>query len=163
LAGLRMTVVKTLYFDGRALQLLDQRALPGRVSYLACESAAETAEAIRALVVRGAPAIGVAAAFGVVLAVEEAVAGGGAVLPAIESAIVVLAKSRPTAVNLFWALDRMRSEYDRVAGLEPKQILEALIVAAQRILDDDIASCRAIGEHGAPLLPEKAQVLTHCN
>jgi len=123
---------------GDALELLDQRLLPERTEYVACRSAEEVAQAIRDMVVRGAPAIGCAAAFGVALAKGAPEAFG------------VLAQSRPTAVNLFWALERMRNSND----------LEAEAIA---IFEEDIAANRAIGAHGAALVPEGARVLTHCN
>ncbi len=130
--------IEPLRWRGDALELLDQRRLPEQMVYLRCASAEAVAAAIRDMVVRGAPAIGCAAAFGVVL-------GRGA-----ESAYEALAKSRPTAVNLFWALERMRGARD----------LEAEAIA---ILAEDIATNRAIGAHGAALIPEGARILTHCN
>jgi methylthioribose-1-phosphate isomerase len=120
------------------LELLDQRALPGQSVYLTCRTAAEVADAIRDMVVRGAPAIGCAAAFGVVL-------GKGS-----REAHEVLAASRPTAVNLFWALERMKEAKD----------LEKEAVA---IFEEDLAANKALGAHGAKLLPAKARVLTYCN
>ncbi|MCX7962715.1 MAG: S-methyl-5-thioribose-1-phosphate isomerase [Burkholderiales bacterium] len=125
-------------WTGAALELLDQRRLPGEISYVVCRSAAEVARAIREMVVRGAPAIGCAAAFGVVL-------DRGA-----PEAYEALAASRPTAVNLFWALERMK----RAADLEAE---------ARAIFAEDIAANRAIGAHGASLLPRGARVLTYCN
>ena len=130
--------IEPLRWRGDALELLDQRRLPEETIYLRCSSAAEVAAAIRCMVVRGAPAIGCAAAFGVVL-------GQGA-----ESAYAVLAQSRPTAVNLYWALERMR----KAADLEAE---------ARAILAEDIAANRALGAYGAPLVPDGARVMTHCN
>jgi methylthioribose-1-phosphate isomerase len=150
-------------FDGGALHLLDQRALPGEVRYEICRTADEVARAIKALVVRGAPAIGVAAAFGVVLAVRRANESGTSIDAALEAAHETLAASRPTAVNLFWALGQMRrtrAAWPSGAGVEIAAALEA---KAHRILRDDVASCRAMGEFGAALLPTTARVLTHCN
>jgi len=123
---------------GDALELLDQRLLPERAEYVRCRTAAEVAQAIRDMVVRGAPAIGCAAAFGVALA------------KGAPDACEVLARSRPTAVNLFWALERMRRARD----------LEAEAVA---IYEEDIAANRAIGAHGAALVPDGARVMTYCN
>ncbi len=130
--------IEPLRWRGDTLELLDQRRLPEETIYLRCSSAAEVATAIRCMAVRGAPAIGCAAAFGVVL-------GQGA-----ESAYAVLAQSRPTAVNLFWALQRMR----KAADLEAE---------ARAILAEDIAANRALGAYGAPLVPDGARVMTHCN
>ncbi len=131
--------------DG-ALHLLDQLRLPGEEIWIACTSAEEVADAIRRMVVRGAPAIGCAAAYGVALAAR---AGGS-----IEDAIALLGASRPTAVNLFWALGEMRVTV--LAGGD----LEARAIEIHR---EDIAMCRAIGRHGAALIPDGATVLTHCN
>lgn len=150
-------------FDGEALHLLDQRALPSEVKYLACRTAEATAVAIKSLVVRGAPAIGVAAAFGVALEAKRAAESGSSLDHALEAAHKVLAASRPTAVNLFWALERMRSVRSAHQGAADQAVVAALMVEARKIHDDDIASCRAMGEFGAALFPERARVLTHCN
>jgi len=141
-------VVTTMRWTGATLELLDQRLLPERIEYLACRNAAEVARAIRDMVVRGAPAIGCAAAFGIALA-----ARGG---PPLEEDFEVLARSRPTAVNLFWALERMRTALAaRGAG--------ALEAEALAIFEEDLAVNRAIGAQGAPLVPDGARVMTHCN
>jgi methylthioribose-1-phosphate isomerase len=115
--------------------LLDQRLLPDKLVYVTCKSAEDVANAIRDMVVRGAPAIGCAAAFGVVLS---------------KGGYDVLAKSRPTAVNLFWALERMK----KAKNLEAE---------AKAIFEEDLAANRAMGQHGAALIPEGARVLTYCN
>lgn len=156
-------MAETMTFDGDALHLLDQRALPGEVRYLACRTADETAQAIRSLVVRGAPAIGVAAAFGIALAAKRATESGASLDGALEAAHKVLATSRPTAVNLFWALEQMRGVRSAHPGAAPQAMVAALVAAARKIHDDDIASCRAMGEFGAALFPDRARVLTHCN
>ncbi len=158
-----MSAPETMTFDGNALHLLDQRALPGEVRYEICRSAEETAQAIKTLVVRGAPAIGVAAAFGVVLAAKRAMEAGAPLDPALDAAHQVLAASRPTAVNLFWALEQMRRARAGVLQALAPEVVVALASEANRILTDDVASCRAIGEFGAALFPEHARVLTHCN
>ena len=150
-------------FDGDALHLLDQRALPGEVRYEACRTAEETARAIKTLVVRGAPAIGVAAAFGVALAAKRAVETKEPLDPALEVAHRVLSQSRPTAVNLFWALDQMKRVRSAHSGDSDAEVVTALVAEAQKIHDDDIASCRAMGDFGASLFPAHARVLTHCN
>ena len=128
--------IEPIRWKGDRLELLDQRLLPDQTVYISCKSAAEVAAAIRDMVVRGAPAIGCAAAFGVVL--------GG------EDSFEVLAKSRPTAVNLFWALERMK----RAKNPETEAIA---------IFEEDLAANRAMGEHGAKLIPERARVMTYCN
>jgi methylthioribose-1-phosphate isomerase len=122
------------------------------------------ADAIRTLVVRGAPAIGVAAAFGVVLAARASVATSFEMLMAdLEVAFKGLASTRPTAVNLFWALDRMRRTGEAL-GDRPLEVVRARLLAeAQAILDEDLAANRALGEHGAALVPPRARILTHCN
>ena len=140
--------VDTLRWTGEALELLDQRALPERLEYVACRTAADTARAIRDMVVRGAPAIGCAAAFGVALDARR-----GAEL---EAGFEALASSRPTAVNLFWALERMR----RVLKQHGPSALEHEAIA---IFEEDLAVNRAIGAHGADLVPDHARIMTHCN
>jgi methylthioribose-1-phosphate isomerase len=154
---------RTLSFDDGALHLLDQRALPSEVRYLVCRSAEETAEAIKSLVVRGAPAIGVAAAFGVVLAGQRALETGSSLDDALENAHEILAGSRPTAVNLFWALDQMRRVQLSLAQAPGEALVTALLDQARQLLSDDLAACLAMGDFGADLLPEPARVLTHCN
>ena len=153
----------TVRYDSDGLHLLDQRALPGVVRFEICRTARETAAAIRTLVVRGAPAIGVSAAFGVVVAAERAMEAGEPLDIALDAAEDILAASRPTAVNLFWALRQMRGTREAASGKSNAAILDALRDAAQRILDEDVAACRAMGEFGAALLPSPARVLTHCN
>jgi len=140
--------VDAMRWTGEALELLDQRALPERIEYVACRSAADTARAIREMVVRGAPAIGCAAAFGIAL---DAMRGAE-----LEAGFDALAKSRPTAVNLFWALDRMRKALHRRGA-------SALAGEAVAIYEEDVAVNRAIGAHGAALVPDRARIMTHCN
>jgi methylthioribose-1-phosphate isomerase len=131
-------------WKGDSIEFLDQRLLPERLEYVSCRTAAEVAAAIRSMVVRGAPAIGCAAAFGLAL---EAARGGERSL-----AETVLAASRPTAVNLFWALERMRAIPD--AGAEAEAIA---------IYEQDLAANRRMGELGAALVPDGARIMTHCN
>ncbi len=152
--------IRAVVWKEDTLYLLDQRALPAREDYLPFHDAGAVAQAIRDMVVRGAPAIGITAAFGVVLAARQAFAQAGADWrSAIEADLARLAASRPTAVNLFWALDRMRACFGRVEG-DP---VPALIIEAQAILDEDIAANRRMGELGAALLTDTRGVLTHCN
>jgi methylthioribose-1-phosphate isomerase len=149
--------------DGR-LALIDQTRLPTEEVERSCGSWPEVAEAIRSLVVRGAPAIGVAAAFGVVLAARASRATARSTLLAdVEEAIKGLAVTRPTAVNLFWALDRMRRTAEAGPELSVGALRDRLLVEAQAILAEDLAANRAMGAHGAALVPEHARLLTHCN
>jgi methylthioribose-1-phosphate isomerase len=130
--------VEPIRWHGDRLELLDQRLLPDRLEYITCRTAEEVAKAIKDMVVRGAPAIGCAAAFGVVL-------GKGA-----ESSFKILSESRPTAVNLFWALERMKKAKD-------------LTAEAEAIFREDLAANHALGDLGAALIPQNARVMTHCN
>lgn len=143
------------------LKLLDQRGLPLREEYLYCESAAAVAQAIRDMVVRGAPAIGIAAAYGVVLAARERFrqeAGNWA--RACSADLEALVAARPTAVNLAWAIARMRRRID--AG-PPGDPVPALLEEAQRMHAEDIAANHAMGSYGAELIAPGSSVLTHCN
>ena len=133
-----MAAVEPIRWHGDRVEFLDQRLLPDQTVYVTCRTAEEVAAAIRDMVVRGAPAIGCAAAFGVVLS-------GGS-----KESYKILAKSRPTAVNLFWALARMKRAKD-------------LKAEAEAIFNEDLAANRAMGELGAALIPKKARVMTHCN
>ncbi len=142
----RSEAVEPIRWTDDTLHLLDQRRLPHEVTYVACRNAQEVATAIREMVVRGAPAIGVSAAFGIALAAKN---GDDVVAAARE-----LRRARPTAVNLMWAVDRMLAAHARGADLTRE---------AQQIFDDDVAANRRIGRFGAELLGSRATVLTHCN
>lgn len=146
---------------GDALVIIDQTLLPNEVRYLRLRETEDICEAIRMLRVRGAPAIGVAAAFGAYLAARFAPDEQleGSFLAACDA----LAASRPTAVNLFWALDRMRRAYAAVRGGEPGEIRRALRREAQAIMDEDIEISRSIGRCGLELLRPGMGILTHCN
>jgi methylthioribose-1-phosphate isomerase len=151
-------------FSGDRLILLDQTLLPGREVEREYTRWEDVADAIRTLVVRGAPAIGVAAAFGVVLAARESRATSvDALLADLETAVKGLAATRPTAVNLFWALDRMRRVADTLRGQRIDQARARLLAEAEAILAEDLAANRALGDHGAALVPPNARILTHCN
>ncbi|QIK37963.1 S-methyl-5-thioribose-1-phosphate isomerase [Caldichromatium japonicum] len=148
------------WHEGR-LYLLDQRLLPERAEFVGYDQAAEVAHAIRTMVVRGAPAIGVTAAYGVVLAGHAAYKLAGADWKqAIGDDLERLAAARPTAVNLFWALQRMRR---LIAHLEHGDPTEALLAEAIRIHEEDCAASRRIGELGAALIEGPTEVITHCN
>lgn len=149
---------ETLLFADGVLDLLDQTRLPGQLARLRCGSVPEVHDAIRRLVVRGAPAIGVAAAYGVCLARDES---GQPTRRSFLQAIDYLATSRPTAVNLFWALERMKSVVEATA--EDDRLVASLVAEATAIHEEDREMCRAIGRHGAALLERCDRVLTHCN
>jgi methylthioribose-1-phosphate isomerase len=156
--------VETLRWHGTRLELIDQRALPARLEYVSCTSAAEVAEAIRAMVVRGAPAIGCAAAFGVALeAKRQEHCTRTEFDAAMGIAFKTLAASRPTAVNLFWALDRMRAALGTETREDPKRVAARLAEAALELFNADVETNRAIGRAGAALVPDNARVLTYCN
>jgi len=151
-------------FTGGRLILLDQTLLPGREVEREYTRWEDVADAIRTLVVRGAPAIGVAAAFGVVLAARESRAtSADALLSDLETAVKGLAATRPTAVNLFWALDRMRGVADTLRERSLDEARARLLAEAEAILAEDVAANRALGDHGAALVPPNARILTHCN
>ncbi len=156
--------VETLRWRRDRVELIDQRALPQRVEYLACATAAEVAAAIRDMVVRGAPAIGCAAAFGIALeATRPTFSSLEDFYRAIDRAFVELGASRPTAVNLFWALDRMRRAFDGARHLPPEEIAARLAAEAEAIFAEDLEVNRAIGRYGAALIGDGARIMTHCN
>ncbi|MBX3650777.1 MAG: S-methyl-5-thioribose-1-phosphate isomerase [Burkholderiales bacterium] len=159
-----MTAFHTLRWVDDSLELLDQRLLPARLEYPRFTNAEAVAGAIRDLVVRGAPAIGCAAAYGI--AVEARRLRGqstGQFDAGLKQAFDVLGASRPTAVNLQWALDRMRRQLDGSAGLDNSARANVLLIAARTIADEDVRINRAMGTHGAALLPDVCCVMTHCN
>lgn len=158
-----MEEIRTIYYEMGKLYLLDQNAIPERVEYLCCRTYAEVAESIRRMTVRGAPAIGVAAAYGVVLAALRAMDRGQVLGAAVEAAITELKTTRPTAVNLFWALDRMRNRFESEQKSNPQAIVAALTREAQSITDMEAEANRRMGDWGATLVPEQARVITHCN
>ncbi|MBI4178551.1 S-methyl-5-thioribose-1-phosphate isomerase [bacterium] len=163
-------MLNPIRWTGGGLTLLDQRRLPAQTVYLKPKNVNQVADAIRTLAVRGAPAIGIAAAYGVVLGLKRLAKSSGARAAAVDQAgpfseiVETLRSTRPTAVNLFWALERMRR---RFLALPPAASLTAAVRAleaeAVEIHREDQASCAAIGRHGAELLPQKATVVTHCN
>ncbi|MEZ5398059.1 MAG: S-methyl-5-thioribose-1-phosphate isomerase [Bryobacteraceae bacterium] len=148
--------------DGRpAVVMIDQTKLPRETVYVECGDYLEVASAIRTMVIRGAPAIGVAAAMG--MAIGALRADGDDLDRAIEEIGATLAATRPTAVNLFWAIDRMKALYAALRGQPAEAIRARMIEEAQRIKDEDVAICRQLGAHGAALVPDGKTVLTHCN
>jgi len=162
--------IETLRWANNKLEMIDQRILPASFEYLAYDSAASVAEGIRSMVVRGAPAIGVAAAYGVALEalrlsppLGQAQGERNEFKKGMEAGFTVLAQSRPTAVNLFWGLNRMRGVWESVNGLSSDAVAQRLLAEAHEILAEDIRINRAMGAFGAELLADGARVLTHCN
>ncbi len=156
-------MVPTVEWKDGAVRLLDQSRLPTYVEFVDCRDYRAVAQAIRELKVRGAPAIGVTAAMGVALGAQTAAADYDRFVKQVGEICDHLAASRPTAVNLFWAIARMR---ETLAALKDKTVGEIkaeLILESQAILDEDIALCKAMGRHGATLIQSGQTVLTHCN
>jgi methylthioribose-1-phosphate isomerase len=156
--------VETLRWRDGTLEMIDQRLLPLRFEYRVCRTASEVADAIRTMVVRGAPAIGVAAGYGVALDVIHAASGARASqVAAFERAFDELSASRPTAVNLAWALNRQRQLLLRLREREDTDLGAALLREAHAILREDVEANQAMGRHGATLIADGARILTHCN
>jgi methylthioribose-1-phosphate isomerase len=153
-------VIPTVAWQDGALVMIDQRRLPAEESYVRCADEGAVADAIRDMVIRGAPAIGVAAAFGVALAARRA--GDATLMADVDRACALLASTRPTAVNLFWAVERVRRVAQRVAS-EGGDVRDALLAEAEAIEREDVEACRRMGDHGAALLPDGVRLLTHCN
>jgi methylthioribose-1-phosphate isomerase len=153
-------MVETIQWTDAGVVMIDQTRLPREQVFVTCRGYREVAEAIRSMVIRGAPAIGVAAAMGVALGVQEDAEFGPA---DFETVCETLAQTRPTAVNLFWAIDRMRRLAASLNGAPRHEVVQRMIREACQIRSEDIAICRAIGRHGAPLVPDGKTVLTHCN
>jgi methylthioribose-1-phosphate isomerase len=159
-------MLPTIEWNDEGVVMIDQRKLPGVEVYVTCKSPKEVAKAIKTMVIRGAPAIGVAAAMGLALGVRSSKATGTQKLATeFYRVCEVMAATRPTAVNLFWAIDRMKRVFAELAGAGQSvdQIKVRLESEARMIHDEDVASCRAMGAHGATVVPETARVLTHCN
>jgi methylthioribose-1-phosphate isomerase len=161
---------KTIEWTDDGVRMIDQTKLPTEEVYVTCRTYQEVAEAIRSMVIRGAPAIGVAAAMGVALGVKNS---GARTTPELcadfETVAEVIGKTRPTAVNLFWAIERMRTAFTNSLSCALPEAQAIAVVKssledeAKRILADDIAINEAMGRHGATLMPESGTVLTHCN
>src|SRR5919205_945448 len=159
-------MLPTIAREADAVVMIDQRKLPAEEIYVRCKTAPEVAKAIKSMVIRGAPAIGVAAAFGIALGVRKSKSTGTQKLAAEFYKICeLMASTRPTAVNLFWAIDRMKRAFAQAvgAGESVEQIKDRLDREAQQIHDEDVASCRAMGAFGAEVVPADARILTHCN
>jgi methylthioribose-1-phosphate isomerase len=159
-------MLPTIEWKDDAVVMIDQRKLPASEVYVTCKTAYDVAKAIKTMVIRGAPAIGVAAAMGLALGMRRSRATGTKQYTTeFQRLCEQMAATRPTAVNLFWAIERMKESFAAAAqaGHSVEAITAALEATARQIHDDDVASCRAMGAHGAALVPEDARILTHCN
>src|SRR5437867_8417754 len=159
-------MLPTIAREPGAVVMIDQRKLPKEEIYVRCKTAPEVARAIKTMVIRGAPAIGVAAAMGIALGIRSSKVTGTQKLAAeFHRSCELMAATRPTAVNLFWAIERMKRTFAAAAqaGESVAQIKDRLDKEAQAIHDEDVASCRALGGFGAEIVPAEARVLTHCN
>jgi len=149
-------MVETIRWTDDGVIMIDQTRLPREVAYVTCRTYTEVADAIRTMVIRGAPAIGVAAAMGVALGVLHSA-------DPFDRICDTLARTRPTAVNLFWAIDRMKKLFESLRGRPIEEIQSRLVAEAIQIRLQDIAINEAIGRHGAELVPDGKTILTHCN
>lgn len=148
-------MVETIVWTNDGVVMIDQRVLPREETYITARNYLEMADAIKTMVIRGAPAIGVAAAMGVALGVQEGAD--------FETVCSTLAATRPTAVNLFWGIERMRRLKAALGDISREDLVKQMIAEAQTTREEDIAICKAIGKHGADLVPDGKTVLTHCN
>ena len=156
--------LRTIWWENEAAYLIDQTLLPGKHEIRVCRTVEEIWEAVRVLRIRGAPAIGVAAAYGVCLGVRgRPFADSSELLKRVEEVADYLATCRPTAVNLFWALERMKQTALDNARLPPDKLSDRLLQEAHSIRDEDDLTCREIGRHGSDIIEDGQAVLTHCN
>ncbi|MEW5805859.1 MAG: S-methyl-5-thioribose-1-phosphate isomerase [Acidobacteriota bacterium] len=155
---------KTIEWTENGVVMIDQRALPAREAYLTLKTPEEIADAIKKMAIRGAPAIGVAAAMGIALGAKNFTS-----LPPdefkskVEALFPLFASTRPTAVNLFWAIKRMKNLFEEKIASSPDRIAALMVLEAHAIMEEDIHANRRIGEFGSTLIPSEASVLTHCN
>ncbi|HLV87014.1 MAG TPA: S-methyl-5-thioribose-1-phosphate isomerase [Candidatus Sulfotelmatobacter sp.] len=157
-------MIQTLEWTEGGVRFIDQTKLPTEETYVTCKTHEQVADVIRNMVVRGAPAIGVAAAMGIALGVRNSKAeSSGDLKRDFDQICDMLGKTRPTAVNLFWAIRRMQEKFERIRIRPIPQIKQTLIEEAQRMHAEDIAANQAMGKHGAALMPAEGGVLTHCN
>jgi methylthioribose-1-phosphate isomerase len=159
-------MLPTIAWQDDDIVMVDQRKLPANEVYVTCKTVNDVAKAIQTMVIRGAPAIGVCAAMGLALGAARSKATGTKQFTTeFQRNCDLLAATRPTAVNLFWAIERMKRSFSEgaLAGESVDQLKDRLRKEADRIHDEDVASCRAIGAHGATLVPAVANILTHCN
>ena len=159
-------MLPTIDWKDDAVVMIDQRKLPASEIYVTCKTANEVAKAIKTMVIRGAPAIGVAAAMGIALGMQRSKATGTKQFATeFQKLCDLMAATRPTAVNLFWAIEQVKRVFAEAAqgGCSVAEIKQRLEAEARRIHDADVASCRAMGAFGADLVPQDARILTHCN
>ena len=159
-------MLPTIEWKDDAVVMIDQRKLPASEVYVTCKTAADVAKAIKTMVIRGAPAIGVAAAMGIALGMRRSTATGTKQFTTeFQRSCDLMAGTRPTAVNLFWAIDRMKHAFAEAAqgGASVEELKQRLESEARAIHDEDVESCRTMGAHGAALVPDNARILTHCN
>src|SRR4051794_32277211 len=157
-------MIQTLEWTDQGVRFIDQTKLPTEEVYVTCTTHQQVAEVIRNMVVRGAPAIGVAAAMGVALGIKNSTAEStGDLKSEFDGICELISKTRPTAVNLFWAIRRMQEKFERIRIRPIPQIKQSLIEEAKRMHAEDIAANQAMGRHGATLMPGEGGVLTHCN
>ena len=159
-------MLPTIAWEAGDVVMIDQRKLPGEELYVRCKTGNEVARAIKTMVIRGAPAIGVAAAMGIALAMRRSKAKGTKQLAVdFTKTCDLMASTRPTAVNLFWAIDRMKRAFAASvqAGHSVDEIRDRLDAETNAIHDEDVDSCKAMGRLGAEVVPENARILTHCN
>ena len=159
-------MLPTIEWDDGIVVMIDQRKLPAKEVYVHCKTPKQVAKAIKTMVIRGAPAIGVAAAMGLALGVYRSKATGTQELAAeFYKLCDLLAETRPTAVNLFWAIDRMKRLFSEAAraGEAPAQLRAIMLAEAKAVESEDVESCRTLGRYGAEVIPDGGHVLTHCN
>src|SRR3954467_12806430 len=157
-------MIQTLEWTDKGVRFIDQTKLPTEEVYVTCKTHEQVADVIRNMVVRGAPAIGVAAAMGVALGIKNSKAESTADLKSeFDGICELIRKTRPTAVNLFWAIRRMQEKFERIRIRPIPQIKQSLMEEAQRMHAEDIAANQSMGRHGATLMPSSGGVLTHCN
>ncbi len=157
-------MIQTLEWTDNGVRFIDQTKLPMEEAYVTCKTYEQVAEVIRTMVVRGAPAIGIAAAMGIALGAKNSKAETAAELKReVDQICEIMAKTRPTAVNLFWAIRRMQEKFDRVRIRPIAQIKQELVEESKRLHAEDLAANQAMGRHGATLMPSEGGVLTHCN
>jgi methylthioribose-1-phosphate isomerase len=157
-------MIQTLEWTEQGVRFIDQTKLPMEETYVVCKTHEQVAEVIRTMVVRGAPAIGVAAAMGIAIGVKNSKAESvGELKRELDQICEIIGKTRPTAVNLFWAIRRMQEKFERVRVRPLAQIKQDLIEESKRMHAEDIAANQAMGRHGATLMPSEGGVLTHCN
>ena len=145
------------------VQILDQRLLPAQETWLRCRAPEEVAAAIRDMAIRGAPAIGVSAALGIALGLARVPASGPALDAEMRRLCALMAATRPTAVNLFWAIERMTRRFEALRAGPEAGLRAAMLAEALAIREEDLQACRRLGDLGAELIPEGARLLTHCN